>query len=250
MKKRHITFCISILIGPMVHVHAATVMDYHFQDATISVCKVDVGRDLLRIFWRDETKQNFAKFLPLRAWLLKQNEDLVCATNAGIFDEQLRPLGLYIENGVTLRRLNQRKNAYGNFYMQPNGVLLIQAHRATILDTESLAARGDQIMQDVLFATQSGPMLVQSGKINPTFVINSENRLRRNAVCTISPRELVLAVARDPINFYDFALFLQNRLGCTDALYLDGNISRMFPGPDFELGPDLGPIIAVIRPSH
>ena len=39
--------------------------------------------------------------------------------------------------------------------------------------------------------------------------------------------EVVLAVSRGPITFHHFATFFRDRLGCRDALYLDGNISRL-----------------------
>jgi uncharacterized protein YigE (DUF2233 family) len=70
---------------------------------------------------------------------------------------------------------------------------------------------------------------------------------RPNAVCTISPHESVLAVSRGPISFYEFAQFLLNKLGCTDALYLDGNISRMYPGEVSDWGPSFGVIIGVTK---
>jgi uncharacterized protein YigE (DUF2233 family) len=224
----------------------ADLLDYRMNNLSISTCRVDLRRETLRMFWKDDNKQPFNRFSRLKNWLAVRGEEIVCATNAGIFDEDFRPLGLYVESGVTLRKLNEHKNAYGNFYLQPNGVFLVRRGQAEIVDTDRFAAARDQYSSDVLFATQSGPLLIQDGKINSLFAVESENRLIRNAVCTISPYEIVLAISGGPISFYDFAKFLQ-KIGCANALYLDGNVSRMYPRTDPDTGPGLGPLIAVTR---
>ena len=204
-------------------------------------------RDQLQMFWKDENKVVLGRFTTLQAWLRTRGQSLVCATNGGIYGEDYRPLGLYVENSVVLRRLNVRKNAFGNFYMQPNGVFLIRDHQAEIVDTDRFAAERETLLPGVRFATQSGPLLIKNGSINGTFSAASSNRLIRNAVCTISPYQSVLALARGPISFYEFAQFLRDKLGCTDALYLDGSISRMYPGEGSDLGPSFGVIIGATK---
>ena len=237
----------SLLVVAAVPCDSAELIDYRFHDLVISTCKIDLWHDVVRMFWKDDNKMVLGRFSKLRAWLRPQGDDVVCATNAGIYDEEYRPLGLYIEKGVTLHGLNVRKNAYGNFYLQPNGVLLIRDQQADIVDTDRFAVERDKLLPGVLFATQSGPILIQDGKINTTFSVGSENRLVRNAVCTTSLHDIVLALSRGPINFYEFAQFLRNKIGCTNALYLDGNISRMYPGVGSDLGPDFGVLIAVTK---
>ena len=237
-------FCLAFFSGNPCS--GAELIDYHADNLSVSTCQVDLRREALRMFWRDDRKQPINRFSRLKDWLGAQGEDLVCAMNAGIFDQDYRPLGLYVENGVILRKLNERKDAYGNFYLQPNGVFLVRDGRAEIVDTERLAADKERLLSDVVFATQSGPLLIQNEKINALFSAQSENRLIRNAVCTTSPHEAILALSREPISFYDFALFLR-KIGCVNALYLDGKISRMFPGPDSEIGPGFGALIAVTR---
>lgn len=226
---------------------AAELVDYRSSNMLISTCKIDLRRDTMRMFWKDDNKLVLGRFSRLQAWLRARGEDIVCATNAGIYQEDHRPLGLYIENGVTRRGLNLRKNAYGNFYLQPNGVFLIRGQQAEIVDTDRFDAERDTRLPGVLYANQSGPILLQNGKINATFSVVSENRLIRNAVCITSPHDVVLAISRGPVNFYEFAQFLRDRIACTDALFLDGNISRMYPGDGAELGPDFGVLIAVTK---
>jgi uncharacterized protein YigE (DUF2233 family) len=227
--------------------YSVELVDYSFHNQRISTCKIDLRRDAIRMFWKDDNKVVLGRFSRLQALLRTRGEDIVCATNAGIYEEDFRPLGLYIENGITRRKLNLRKNAYGNFYLQPNGIFLIRDRQAQIVDTDRFAAAQDALLPGVLFATQSGPMMIQNGKINPMFSAASENRLIRNAVCITSPQNVVLAISREPINFYEFAAFLRDKIACTDALFLDGNISRMYPEDSAEFGPDFGVLIAVTQ---
>ena len=44
--------------------------------------------------------------------------------NAGMFGEDLKPIGLYVEDGVQAKRLN-RRDGYGNFHLKPNGVFYV-----------------------------------------------------------------------------------------------------------------------------
>jgi uncharacterized protein YigE (DUF2233 family) len=228
---------------------SADLVDYRIHDLVIATCKVDLRHETLRMFWKDDNRQPFNRFSRLKDWLAAQGEDIVCATNAGIFDQDYRPLGLYIENGAMLRKLNEHKNAYGNFYLQPNGAFLIGNGHASIIDTDRIAAEKDQMLPSVLFATQSGPLLIKNGKMIPLFSAESENRLIRNAVCTTSPYEIILAISRGPISFYEFAQFLLS-IGCTNALYLDGRISSMYPGGDADISRGFGPIIAVTKKTN
>lgn len=226
---------------------AAELRQYRVRDVQINTCQIDLQKDNLRTYWKDDQGKVFGKFSQLRSWLRDRNQHIVCAANAGIYDKQLQPLGMYIEQGRLLRRLNRRQNAYGNFYMQPNGVFMIFDGQAKIVDTETLAADLPRWQQQARYATQSGPIMLQNRVINMRFDPDSMNVATRNAVCTVSDNQVVLAIARNPITFYDFAVFLRDRLDCVDALYLDGNISRMSPSFDDDLGPAFGAIIAVVK---
>ena len=172
---------------------------------------------------------------------------MVCATNAGIYDKQLQPLGLYVEGGNQLRRLNTRKNAYGNFYLQPNGVFVLSERQAYIVETSDYEAELGLWNGVTRYATQSGPLMIVDGKINPRFDPESANTVVRNAVCLDAAGIVTLAIARNPISFYDFASFLRDELKCSDALYLDGSISRMYPTLEANMGPAFGAMIAVVK---
>ena len=83
----------------------------------IDVCKINLQKDVVRTFWRDDDGSYFASIDRLAGRLNLKGDKLVCASNAGIYGKDLRPLGLYIENGRVFRFLNTRKEGYGNFYV-------------------------------------------------------------------------------------------------------------------------------------
>jgi uncharacterized protein YigE (DUF2233 family) len=157
--------------------------------------------------------------------LASRGEKLVFAMNAGIFMVNLRPLGLYVENGKVLRRLVTRSNGYGNFYMQPNGVFLIDETGAAILST--VRYQQQEKKHSARFATQSGPLLVIEKEINPSFPISSTSRVIRNAVCVINSNSLILSISEEPVTFREIAQH-HIQLGCKDSLYMDGGISDAF----------------------
>ena len=63
------------------------------------------------------------------------------------------------------------------------------------------------------------------GKINPLFTQKSSNTNIRNGVGLSSDNKTIFVISKIPVNFYDFAAFFQE-LGCKNALYLDGVISK------------------------
>ena len=217
----------------------------------VDVCKINLLKDVVRTFWRDIDGSYFAAIDRVVSRLSLQGEKLVCASNAGIYGKDLRPLGLYIENGRVFRFLNTRKEGYGNFYLQPNGVFWLTEKGAFIGTTDQVQTNWSQLSTQMMFASQSGPILFLEGRINANFTKGSENRLTRNGVCIKSGNEFVLAKSRHPINFYDFSTVLRDEAGCRDGLYLDGSISELFPFGRPIVRADFGPMIGVVQPlSH
>ena len=107
------------------------------------------------------------------------------------------------------------------------------------------------IKEPVRLATQSGPMLVQAGALNPIFDPNGTSRFVRNGVGIINSNEVVFAITAEPVNFHTFASLFRDELHCSDALYLDGSISSLYArslGRDDEWAA-LGPMIAVTVPA-
>ncbi|MGQ9373859.1 phosphodiester glycosidase family protein [Acinetobacter tandoii] len=167
----------------------------------------------------DQTPVNYFSQIPTQ---LNTCEKMLFAMNAGMFHYTFHPVGLYIENKKKLFPLNQH-NGWGNFYLQPNGVLAWNSKQAVILST-SQYVKG-KFKAD--YATQSGPMLVFNRRINPIFMTESTSLKIRNAV-GIKDQELYFVLTEQAVNFYALASFMQNELKLEQALYLDGSISAMY----------------------
>ena len=125
-----------------------------------TTCRVDLGSEQLRLFWRDSAGQPYRQFSALRDALGKQGSKLLFAVNAGMYRPDLSPVGLFVADGQELVPLNRHVGS-GNFSQQPNGVFLIDGNSARVLATEDYG----QEKPHATFATQSGPMLVIDGQI-------------------------------------------------------------------------------------
>lgn len=199
--------------------------------AAYRIVTLDLAHDRLEVHWKDDAGHAFAGIEALRAWGEAHGRVLRFATNAGIYDADMRPLGLYIEGGRTLRPLNTVRGdpAAGNFSIAPNGVFYVDTDgHAGVVPTTEWKSRAVQAR----LASQSGPMLVIDGAVNPAFIEDSDSLKWRNGVCAPTPDRVVFAVSEVPVNFHDFAQLFRDVLGCRDALYLDGTLSRIYTATD------------------
>lgn len=176
----------------------------------------------LKLYWKDDKQQNFKSILNLKTWLEKNNKKLVFAMNAGMYKEDNSSLGLFIENKKVMSPLNT-KSGNGNFYLKPNGVFYITTDNTPVICTTKDFNNNGKIK----YATQSGPMLVIDEKIHPDFKEGSKNVNIRNGVGILPDNRIVFAMSESEINFYDFANYFKN-MGCKNALYLDGFVSRTY----------------------
>jgi uncharacterized protein YigE (DUF2233 family) len=195
---------------------------------------VDIKNANLALYYRDENKEPFRSFDQLNKWLAAKNQRLVFATNAGMFNKEFFPLGLHVENGNVLQKMHlpkpgnniDTKAVVGNFDLPHNGVFRIQEGKAEIIETPKLANVQD--WGNVRLATQSGPMLLIDGVINPGFNENSSNLKIRSGVGIIDDKTIVFAISDEPVSFYDFASIFKEQFNCANALFLDGAISKMY----------------------
>ena len=199
-----------------------------FDGQTYRVVRFDLKRNPLTLHWRDpQTTQPFGSIETLRQWGESHGQRLLFAANAGIYDKQSAPLGLYVENGKTLVPLNLSHGnpASGNFSLLPNGVFAIYADgHAAVRTSSDYKADGKQAQ----WATQSGPMLLIEGKLNDQFIDDSDSMKWRSGVCVKASTEVIFAVSETPVNFHTFGRLFRDELGCRDALYLDGTISQLY----------------------
>jgi uncharacterized protein YigE (DUF2233 family) len=213
-----------------------------FRENRSTVCQVDLRKDHLQLFLNDATGTPFRSLRRVADSLQGHAEQLLLAMNAGMFREDYSPLGLLVMNGKQIHRINLA-TGFGNFYMKPNGIFVVSPSGARIVESSRYGSIDDL----VILATQSGPLLVSDGLIHPGLNPQGTSRNIRNGIGVISANVVVFAISENPVNFYDFALLFRDRLKCSDALYLDGNVSSLYVR---SLGRDdehalLGPIIAV-----
>ena len=214
-----------------------------FESSRFTVCNADGGEILLFAAGRSER--------PLRSFAevaLRVDPNRVAfAMNAGMFDEDGRPIGLAAAVGVEAHKVNLRDGP-GNFHMKPNGVFLVNAGgKPAIYPSDSIPMIGaaPRLM------TQSGPMLVMGGKLHPAFERDGTSRLIRNGVGVTASGRAVFVISGGPVSFGKFARLFRDSLHTPNALFFDGSVSSLWDpanGRQDSLSP-LGPIIVVLKPA-
>lgn len=183
---------------------------------------VNPKKQNLEFFWKNEKGENFKNAENLISWLKSKNKKLLFSTNGGMYKKDNSPQGLYIENTIIKSEIDT-SNGKGNFYLKPNGVFYLTTDKnPMICKTEDFLSN-----EKIKYATQSGPMLVIDGEIHTAFKKNSTNLNIRNGVGILPNNQIVFAISKKEINFYDFAEYFK-KLGCKNALYLDGFVSRTY----------------------
>ena len=224
------------------------------EGASYTVCSFDRHDFGLRLFLNDDTGTPYGEFDAINQALAEADETLLFAMNAGMYHEDRSPVGLYMENWQELAPL-QTGEGYGNFHLLPNGVFVIwqeDGRKGThVMDAETYQTG---MAHDVVnYATQSGPMLVIDGALHPKFNPDSTSFKRRNGVGIDADTDRLYFVLTDGfVTFHQFATFFRDELGCENALYLDGSISRLYDAASGRSDPGLpmGPIVGVVRPAE
>ncbi|MFI5382309.1 MAG: phosphodiester glycosidase family protein [Tepidisphaerales bacterium] len=199
-----------------------------------TVAEIDLTRATLRLFWKKPGGDRYGRFGNIKADLERSGERLLFATNAGIFDPSFTPCGLHVEDGRECVPLNLRSGS-GNFFLKPNGVFLVDAQGARVID----AATYGGTRADIRVAVQSGPLLVLDGRIHPAFKPGSSSTRKRSGVGILSARRVIFAISDEPVTFHAFASLFVESLNCRNTLYLDGVISQFYI-PSVEPGAESG----------
>ncbi|NRP85962.1 hypothetical protein GFPCMMHI_01863 [Ensifer adhaerens] len=207
-----------------------------------TVCTFDPATDDIQLFQNDRSGKPYGSFRALENDLRQDRVYVRFAMNGGMYLDDQSPVGLFVENGRELKRINTNKG-WGNFHLLPNGVFYLLPGRAGVMESKAFATSGIK----PFYATQSGPMLVIDGKLHPSFLADSTSFKTRNGVGVTGDGKVVFAISDGPVRFHDFATLFRDDLGCANALFLDGSISSLYI-PEWQrrdgLFP-LGPIIAV-----
>ena len=209
----------------------------HFDGTSLIVCAAEGPVEII---------SGHRDFASLGAALGKRAEDVAFAMNAGMFDEAGKPIGLMIESGREVHKINRREGG-GNFHLMPNGVFLIRRDgSAAVVPSERF-----QAAKNIAFATQSGPMLVIDGKLHPKFNSDGTSKYVRNAVGIAPDGKPVFVISQDVVSFGKLARFFRDEVKASDALYLDGSVSSLWDPANDRLDnfTELGPMIVAFKPS-
>ncbi len=233
---RHLLFALTVMASPA----AAGCVATSFEGTPISYCEAQVGDDV-RLFLNGPDGLPYGGFPAIDAALGARGQHLAFAMNAGMYQPDQSPVGLYIEDGVQGHKIVTRDGP-GNFGLLPNGVFCI-GKRFFVVESRAFAANPPACR----FATQSGPMLVIDRALHPAFQADSTSYNIRNGVGVSADGKMAwFAISDDPVTFDRFARFFRDVLGARDALYFDGSVSRMYAaklgrsGAGFPVGPIVG----------
>lgn len=224
-----------VLLFAWVPVLAAEVKETAVEHAGVRFRVVTVEARQVELVWKSAKGEPLATFDTVQEQYAAKGKRVKFLMNAGIYEPGSVPSGLHVENGEPLRPLNL-KDGEGNFYLKPNGVFGLlngEPGKAFIEESGAFAASEKKQARGLQFAIQGGPMLLSGGVRHPKFTDGSPNKKLRNGVGVDAAGKVVFAIsaAGEDVNFWDFAgLFL--KLGCKDALFLDGDISQMAVNPD------------------
>lgn len=213
--------------------------------AAYTVCTFDAATDDIRLFHSDAAGEPFLQFDTLARELDEQGQTLVFAMNGGMYHEDRRPVGYFRDINGDHASVNTNDGP-GNFHMKPNGVFWLDQDRAGVTESQAYLDRSI----DPEFATQSGPMLLVDGVIHPELNPDGTSHKRRNGVgVSEDGRTVHFAISDTSVTFYNFATLFRDEIGVPNALFLDGQVSRLY-APNYdrnEFGADLGPIVGVIE---
>jgi uncharacterized protein YigE (DUF2233 family) len=196
----------------------------------------DTKKVAIRTYYKDRKGTRIDNLPALKSHIEGSGKKMLIAMNCGMYSTTYTPVGLYIEDGRQLSSLRRCNSSKANFCLQPQGVFYVRTDGSAGISTvPSFSAKW------VRYATQSAPIVVQNGTVNPALPRGLQ--LIRNGVGIRKDGTVVLAISRDFVNFHEFAQYFISQ-GCTTAMYFDGNVSQAYyPG---HVVPDTAPFGAMI----
>jgi uncharacterized protein YigE (DUF2233 family) len=216
-----------------------------YERSAYTICEIDLRQQMIRLYWKRPDGTPYAYLSALPRALQGEAGKLLFATNAGMFDPTLKPVGLYVEQGRELVHANTR-SGYGNFHMKPNGIFYLAADRAAVAETRAFLKQRPRAE----LATQSGPLLVINGRVHPRFDRRSTSLKARTGVGVRADGKVIFAISQEEVSFDAFARLFRDGLNCPNALFLDGGSAASLYAPSLNrLGNilSLGPMLAVFE---
>ncbi|HSW68592.1 MAG TPA: phosphodiester glycosidase family protein [Gammaproteobacteria bacterium] len=173
-------------------------------------------------FYQDESKiQFFASYLDE----LNRHHDFTIGINGGFYQPNFTPVGLFIYQGKMIKPLVHNSLL--------KACIIINKNQKIILETDL-----DQCLH-ADNAMQTGPLLIQNGKINPHLQhLQTKSKsmqeffdLHKRTLLAFTDENQIVMIVTSPISLMDLANFLQNHphaLGTKKimtAINLDGGSS-------------------------
>jgi len=215
-----------------------------FEGASFTHCTAVPGRHTIHTVLGPKGGAPYRSLSQLAVDRPARSHEVAFAMNGGMFDADGKPIGYYVENGEKQHALNTNEG-WGNFHLSPNGVFYGDAAgnwhvRASDDFAKSVTDRPD-------FGTQSGPMLVISGKLHPKIDEDGKSLKLRNGVGIDDKGRAHFVISDEPVSFGKLARYFRDGLKCDNALFLDGSVSSLWDPEHGRVdgGPPLGPLIVV-----
>lgn len=214
-----------------------------FEDVVLTHCVADPAQHRIRMALGPKDGAPYRSFAALAAGLGDKANRVAFAMNGGMFGEDGKPIGYYVEGGERLKTLN-RADGGGNFHLKPNGVFFGTGTTWQVMASEDFYTK---VADRPAFGTQSGPMLVIAGKLHPEFADEGPSKLVRNGVGVDAAGRAHFVLSEGPISFGKFARYFRDELATPNALYLDGTVSALWDpaAKRRDESVPLGPLIVV-----
>ncbi len=214
-----------------------------FEGATLAHCIADPARHRITTALGPAAGEPYRGMAQLAANRAADAAPVAFAVNGGMFDDDGRPIGYYVERGERYSALNRNEGS-GNFHLKPNGVFFGSGDKWQVRTADDFYANiGDRPQ----FGTQSGPMLVIGGKLHPEITENGPSRHTRNGVGVDAAGRAHFVISAGPVSFGLLARYFRDEANTPNALYLDGNVSALWDPASGRMdgGAPIGPLIVV-----
>ena len=104
-----------------------------YRNQKFDIVKIDLQKTPVHFFWKNKNGQLIRSLENLKKEMESDHKELLFAMNAGMYQRDRNPQGLFIDNGKTIKPLDTLQDGYGNFYLQPNGIFFIKNDSAGVL---------------------------------------------------------------------------------------------------------------------
>jgi uncharacterized protein YigE (DUF2233 family) len=213
-----------------------------FENIPLTHCTADPAQHSIGMANLGIDKQPFGSLSAFAASV--DPATIAFAVNGGMYGDDLKPIGYFVQNGERLKELN-RETGEGNFYMKPNGVFFGTGGKWQVLGSNTFFNTvGDRPQ----FGTQSGPLLLVDGKLHPEVQDDGPSKAIRNGVGVDGAGRAHFVISDAPVSFGQLARYFRDVVKVSNALYLDGQVSSLWDPATGRMDKGrTGPIIVVTK---